>query len=112
MKRKMTYQWHLRSLMATRDMYATTDLVPLLAERGIELSREQVYRLVVGRPERLNLNVLAALCDILECEPGELIEPVAEVRQTRKRASGAAPASDTTGANQRPVRARLAPRRP
>jgi hypothetical protein len=64
-KRKMTYRWHLRQLMATREMFATTDLVPLLAERGIELSREQVYRLVVGTPERLNLNVLAAWCDIL-----------------------------------------------
>ena len=53
-------------------MYATTDLRPLLAERGIVLSREQVYRLVTGIPERLSLATLAALCDILGCQPGDL----------------------------------------
>lgn len=37
MIKKMGYQWNLRKLMATRDMFATTDLVPLLAERGIHL---------------------------------------------------------------------------
>ena len=64
--RKMTYQWKLRQLMATREMYATTDLVPLLAERGIHLSREQVFRLVTTVPQRLSLDTLAALCDILD----------------------------------------------
>jgi DNA-binding Xre family transcriptional regulator len=70
------YRWHLRRLMAEQDMYATTQLGPLLAERGITLSREQVYRLVAGIPERLSLATLAALCDILGCQPGELIEVV------------------------------------
>ena len=41
------------------------------------LSREQVYRLVTGVPERLSLATLAALCDILGCGPGDLVEPVA-----------------------------------
>ena len=31
------YRWHLRRLMAGKDMYATTQLGPLLAERGITL---------------------------------------------------------------------------
>ena len=39
-------------------MYATTQLRPLLAERGVALSREQVYRLVTGVPERLSLATL------------------------------------------------------
>ncbi len=73
---KVSYHWHLRMVMATRGMFATSDLVPLLAERGVFLSREQVYRLVAKVPERLNLTTLAALCDILECGAGELIEPV------------------------------------
>jgi len=33
MKRQVGYHWHLRRLMAERGMFATTDLVPLLAER-------------------------------------------------------------------------------
>ncbi len=70
------YRWHLRRVMADHGMFATTELVPCLAERGIRLSREQVYRLVTRVPERLNLRVLAALCDILGCSVADLIEPV------------------------------------
>jgi DNA-binding Xre family transcriptional regulator len=74
MIRKMGYQWHLRRLMADSGMFQTTELVPLLAERGITLSREQVFRLVTQPPQRLSMDVLAALCDIFGCGPGDLIE--------------------------------------
>ncbi len=47
--------------MADRDMYATTDLRPLLADRGVVLSREQVYRLVTRVPERLSLQTLGTV---------------------------------------------------
>jgi DNA-binding Xre family transcriptional regulator len=99
--RKTGYRWHLRRLMADNDMYATTQLGPLLAERGVTLSREQVYRLVTGTPERLSLATLAALCDILGCGPGDLVEPVTGTAAAGKRAAAApAPAP-------RPVRARV-----
>ena len=75
MSGKVGYVWHLRRLMAERGLFATTELRPLLAERGVVLSREQVYRLVVRTPERLSLATLAALCDILGCGPGDLVEP-------------------------------------
>ena len=74
MNKKMTYRWNLRQLMATRGMFATTDLVPLLAERGIHLSREQVFRLVTTTPQRLSLDTLAALCDILDVGVEDLID--------------------------------------
>jgi DNA-binding Xre family transcriptional regulator len=99
------YQWHLRQLMAARGMFATTDLVAPLAERGVSLSREQVYRLVVGTPERLSLSTLAALCDILACTPNDLIEVSAELRRLKK-AAGTKPATPHTG-GRRPVRARI-----
>ena len=83
MARTIGYRWHLRRLMADRDMYATTDLRPLLADRGVVLSREQVYRLVTQTPERLSLVTLAALCDILGCQPGDLIEPVTAAARPR-----------------------------
>ncbi len=38
-RKKIGYRWHLRRLMADRDMYATTDLRPLLADRGVVLAR-------------------------------------------------------------------------
>jgi DNA-binding Xre family transcriptional regulator len=96
------YRWHLRRLMAEKDMFATTQLVPLLAERGIRLSREQVYRLVTGVPERLSLATLAALCDILGCKPGDLIE-VGAVPAAVK------PSPDAAPERPRPVRARVIP---
>jgi len=77
-------QWNLRQMMASKELYQTSDLVPLLAERGVHLSREHVYRLVTKTPQRLNMEVLAALCDILECDPNDLLEPVvATVRAVR-----------------------------
>ena len=105
MARTVGYRWHLRRLMADQDMYATTQLRPLLAERGVALSREQVYRLVTGVPERLSLATLAALCDILGCQPGDLVEPVADGRAGRRAA--AEPAATGSGPLPRPVRARV-----
>jgi hypothetical protein len=48
MTRKMGIKWHLREIMATRGMFNTSDLVGPLAERGVRLSREQVFRLVTA----------------------------------------------------------------
>jgi DNA-binding Xre family transcriptional regulator len=100
--REPGYRWHLRRLMAEKDLYAATQLRPLLAERGVALSREQVWRLITGVPERLSLATLAALCDILDCGPGDLVEPVADGR----RAAGPATTTDS-GPLPRPVRARV-----
>jgi DNA-binding Xre family transcriptional regulator len=72
MKRQVSYQWRLRTVMAEHNMFTTTELVPLLAERGIILSASQVHRLVSGTPERLSLPMLAALCDIFDTTPAQL----------------------------------------
>jgi DNA-binding Xre family transcriptional regulator len=82
--KKMGYTWHLRKLMTDRDMFQTTALVPMLAERGIHLSREQVFRLVTQPPQRLNLDILAALCDILDCAPNDLVEVRVVQAEVRK----------------------------
>ena len=92
MIKKMGYRWHLRSLIAQRELYQTSELVPLLAERGVVLSREQVFRLVTQPPQRLSLDVLAALCDILDCSPSDLID-VQAVKQSVKKAAGDKPQS-------------------
>jgi DNA-binding Xre family transcriptional regulator len=104
---KIGYVWHLRRLMAERGMFATTGLVPLLAERGVSLSREQVYRLVTRTPERLSLTTLAALCDILGCGPGDLVETVAAGRIPDRPGRGG-PGSRPAGP-ARPRRARVLP---
>ena len=107
MTRHVAIQWNLRQMMANRGIYQTTELVPLLAERGVRLSREHVYRLVTKTPQRLNMEVLAALCDILDCEPNDLLQPVVETVSVAK--TGTEPAGPGIGA-LRPIRAKI--RRP
>lgn len=95
MIKKMGIRWNLRKLMAAHDMFQTTDLGPALAERGIHLSREQVFRLVTQPPQRLSMDTLAALCDVLACTPNDLIEVEtvnAEVRKTASETTTPAPA--------------------
>jgi DNA-binding Xre family transcriptional regulator len=83
------YRWRLREVMAQRRMFATADLAPALAARGIKLLDSQVWRLITGRPERLNLRVLMVPCEIVECTPNDLIERV-EAAPVKKRATGRA----------------------
>lgn len=101
-RRRISYKWHLRQLMAAHDMWKTPDLAPLLKERGISLSPAQIYRLVAEEPERLSLRTLAALCDIFDCTPNDLIEPYVEAAP-RKEA--------TSNANVVELNAQLRPRR-
>lgn len=82
--------------------------MPPLRDRGIDLSPSQVHRLVTGTPERLSLQVLAALCDIFDVDPARLITTTAENAGVRRTGTGdrAAP-SDL--ADLRPKRAWIAP---
>lgn len=108
MTRKMTFHWHLRQLMAARGMFQTSELVPPLAERGVHLSREQVYRLVTQSPQRLNMEVFVALCDILTCTPNDLIEPLELPQSQRQDAAAGDQHAGSTGVGElRPVRARI-----
>lgn len=87
MKRQVSYKWRLREVMAVHGMFSTTELVAPLRERGINLSVSQVHRLATGTPERLSLPVLAALCDIFDATPADLIATKAENATTRKTAT-------------------------
>jgi len=100
-RRTVRYSWRLREVMAAHGIWKTTELKPLLAERGVELSAAQVYRLATGTPERLSLATLAALCDIFDCTPADLIETSAR--------AGAPAAKAVTGrpVARRPRRARI-----
>jgi len=106
MTRRIVMQWNLRQVMAARGIFQTSDLVPLLAERDIHLSRQFVHRLVTKTPQRVNMDVLAALCDILDCEPNDVLQPVVEAVQVVKTGTDAGPGIG----DLRPIRARI--RRP
>ena len=100
-RRRVEYSWHLRQVMAEHGLWQTTELIPFLAQRGVELSAAQVYRLCAGVPERLSLSTLAALCDIFECTPNDLIETSASTGRTPVKAKAIRPVA------KRPRRARI-----
>jgi DNA-binding Xre family transcriptional regulator len=75
-QKRIDFEWNLRKLMAAHNLWKSTELIPLLRSRGIVLSQPQTYRLMTGKPERINTRVFAALCDILDCSPAELFEPI------------------------------------
>lgn len=79
-QRRIGYRWNLRALMGRQNLWKTTELMPLLRSRGINLSESQVYRLVTGTPDRIPARTFAALCDILDCTPNDLFEPFVEMR--------------------------------
>jgi DNA-binding Xre family transcriptional regulator len=105
-KRNIGYRWRLREVMASNGMFNTTDLTPLLADRGIALSVSQVHRLVTGTPERLSLPVLSALCDIFDVTPADLILTTAEnTAAGRRRRPGRRPRRDAARPGADPPRA-------
>jgi DNA-binding Xre family transcriptional regulator len=108
MRRKVGYAWRLREVMAQHQIFTATDLMPLLRDRGIDLSASQVHRLVSNTPERLSLQVLSAFCDILGCTPADLISTSAQNAGVRKTATGDLPAPPTA-AKLRPRPARILP---
>lgn len=107
MTRQVSMAWNLRQLMAARGMFQTTDLLGPLAEHGIEISRQMVHRIVTKAPQRINLDLLAALCDILGCTAADLLEvQVAHTQPARRAVGETGPAIGTI----RPVPAKV--RRP
>ncbi|MBK9725430.1 MAG: helix-turn-helix transcriptional regulator [Actinomycetales bacterium] len=105
--RTIEVQWNLRQVMADRGMFQTSELMPLLEERGIHMTREYVYRLVTKTPQRLNTEVLVALCDALACSPADLITGVIQEQQRAK--TGTSEGGPRIG-ELRPIRAKI--RRP
>ncbi len=106
MTARPTVSWQLQQVMRDAGIYTNEDLKRLLAGIGVELSSSQVHRLVTETPERLNLTVLAALCQVLEVEPGDLIQVVPA--RPRRRAVAGDNVVDLADEG-RPRRARVAP---
>jgi DNA-binding Xre family transcriptional regulator len=75
--------WTLPTLMQQRGCYHTSDLHRRLSDAGLELSRQAIFRLVKEPPERLALDTLGALCEALQCTPGDLLRTQTPCASTR-----------------------------
>ncbi|HLK00337.1 MAG TPA: helix-turn-helix transcriptional regulator [Streptosporangiaceae bacterium] len=89
MIRKMGIDWHLRLRMAER-AYSTPQAGAAAGRARHRPVSRAGFRLVTQPPQRLSMDTLAALCDILDCQPGDLIE-VKKVSRPSARPPGPAP---------------------
>lgn len=108
MERKIEYGWRLRELMAARGMNTISDILPHLEDRGVHLSASQIYRLIGSKPERMNIVMLGAILDTLDCTFEELC-PVSVVATSSQIRTGTGGPSATDSDTIRPQRARILP---
>lgn len=109
MTRTVSMKWNIRQVMAKQGIFQTSELVPLLKERGIHLTRQYVHRVVTNAPQRINTDLLAALCDILDCTAADLLQ--LEAAETKTLSVPKAIGEKGPGIGDlRPVRAKI--RRP
>ena len=67
-------EWRLREQMNRAGIKSAAELHRRLVETyGTTISAAQVSRLVNGPPERLNLQWLAEVCNLLECSPDDVL---------------------------------------
>jgi putative transcriptional regulator len=66
-------QWNLRMVAAQRGIWRAADLRRLLAEAGLEISTGKMSYLWSGQPISVRLDDLDVLCQVLDCDPGELL---------------------------------------
>ena len=93
--------------MAEHGMFQVNELLPHLAARGIDLSPSHVWRIVHGKSERVSLPVLAALCDIFDASPADLIVITAQTVIGKTAVEDTV--TDVDPGNIRPTRARIRP---
>jgi DNA-binding Xre family transcriptional regulator len=68
----LTLEWRLSELCARKQL-RPSDLWRALLQREVTMSRQAAYRLVTREQRRITLATLAALCEILDCTPNDLL---------------------------------------
>lgn len=87
-------EWRLAMMMAERGIRTATELHRRLTEYGIDISSDRVSRVVAQRPERLNLDLLAGLATVLDCDTQDLLRllpPDQTPEPEKQRAAGPTP---------------------
>lgn len=69
----MVLTWRISELMRAAGVRSATDLTQRLAEAGVSRHLTRVAQLVKGPPAQLSLELLAGLCEVLNCTPNDLL---------------------------------------
>jgi putative transcriptional regulator len=98
-------QWNLRMVAAQRGVWRASDLRRLLAAAGLEISGGKMSHLWSGQPISVRLDDLEVICQVLDCEPGELLLRQAAASTPERPRSEAAAAASVRPAPRRGRRA-------
>jgi len=67
-------EWHLKQIMMERNIHSVSKLHQRLQQvsKGL-VGKSQLYKIVQGLPGRVNIKVLLALTEVLDCEVHDLL---------------------------------------
>jgi putative transcriptional regulator len=84
--------WNLRMVAAQRGIWRASDLRRLLGEAGLEISVGKMSHLWAGQPISVRLDDLEVICQVLGCQPGELLvrDPAADATSPARTEPAAA----------------------
>ncbi|PRW63065.1 helix-turn-helix domain-containing protein [Actinopolyspora mortivallis] len=68
-------KWNLRLVAAHRGIWKAGELQRRLAEHGLHVSAGKLSGLWSGTPISLKLSDLDVICEVLDCDIGELLTP-------------------------------------
>lgn len=76
-------RWNLRLAAAQRDIWKASELQRMLADAGLVISAGKMSNLWSGQPVTIRLDDLEVICEVLGCEPDDLLirEP-GKIRRT------------------------------
>lgn len=86
-------RWNLRLAAAQRGIWKASELQRMLAEAGLVISAGKMSNLWSGQPVTIRLDDLDVICDVLGCEPGDLL-----IREPGKIRHGQQADDDAQGA--------------
>jgi putative transcriptional regulator len=66
-------RWNLRLAAAQRDIWKASQLQQMLADAGLVISAGKMSNLWSGQPVTIRLDDLEIICEVLGCEPGDLL---------------------------------------
>jgi len=93
-------KWNLRLAAAQHDIWKASQLQRMLAEAGLVISAGKMSNLWSGQPVTIRLDDLDVICEVLGCEPGDLLirEPGTARRDGRAETPPAAAAAAAAAA--------------
>jgi DNA-binding Xre family transcriptional regulator len=80
-------KWSLRLAAAQRDIWKSSQLQAMLADAGLVISAGKMSNLWAGQPVTIRLDDLDVICEVLGCEPNDLLVPEPEKARAQRTAT-------------------------